>query len=152
MKHQPPAGSSRSGFNFAFEPGSLKFEYYNVALANAEKATETAVAAAKKAGFDGMGRHVNNYPTTRSRRFISNRVKFVPLEKHPSMVDAQVLAKLPQSCPNRLDLTVELPSKPTTEDLGAVDVRDPDVAVAIYPDVIWLYGSVSSFVSPRRVW
>jgi hypothetical protein len=37
-----------------------QYAYYNVAFANAEKATEIAVAAAKKAGFDGTGRHVRS--------------------------------------------------------------------------------------------
>ena len=37
-----------------------QYTYYNVAFANAEKATETAVAAAKKAGFDGTGHHVRS--------------------------------------------------------------------------------------------
>jgi hypothetical protein len=37
-----------------------QYTYYNVAFANAEKATETAVAAAKKAGFDGTGHNVRS--------------------------------------------------------------------------------------------
>ncbi len=37
-----------------------EYAYYNVAFANAEKATEAAVAAAKKAGFDGTGHHVRS--------------------------------------------------------------------------------------------
>ena len=37
-----------------------QYAYYNVAFANAEKATEAAVAVAKKAGFDGEGRHVRS--------------------------------------------------------------------------------------------
>lgn len=56
-----------------------QFEYFNVALANAEKATETAVAAAKKAGFDGTGRHV--------RSLSNNEIEtlhFKPGEVHPA--------------------------------------------------------------------
>jgi hypothetical protein len=37
-----------------------QYAYYNVAFANPEKATETAVAAAKKAGFDGTGHNVRS--------------------------------------------------------------------------------------------
>jgi hypothetical protein len=37
-----------------------QYEYFNVAFANAEKAPEAAVATAKKAGFDGTGRHVRS--------------------------------------------------------------------------------------------
>jgi hypothetical protein len=39
---------------------SPQYAYYNVAFANAEKATETAVAVAMKAGFDGTGHHVRS--------------------------------------------------------------------------------------------
>lgn len=56
-----------------------QYEYFNVAFANAEKATEVAVAAAKKAGFDGTGRHV--------RSLSNNEIEtlhFQPGEVHPA--------------------------------------------------------------------
>ena len=37
-----------------------QYTYYNVAFTNADKATETAVAAARKAGFVGTGHHVRS--------------------------------------------------------------------------------------------
>ncbi len=56
-----------------------QYAYYNVALADAEKATETAVAAARKTGFDGTGHNV---------RPLSNNeieaLRFKPGEVHPA--------------------------------------------------------------------
>lgn len=56
-----------------------QYAYYNVAFADAEKATETAVAAAKKAGFDGTGHNV---------RSLSNNeieaLSFKPGDVHPA--------------------------------------------------------------------
>jgi hypothetical protein len=56
-----------------------QFEYFNVAFANAEKATETAVAAAKKAGFDGTGRHVRSLSVNEIET-----LHFKPGEVHPA--------------------------------------------------------------------
>ena len=37
-----------------------QYAYYNVAFSDAEKATMTAIAAAKMSGFDGTGHHVRS--------------------------------------------------------------------------------------------
>ena len=58
-----------------------------------------------------------------------------------------MLAQFRQRRPNRLDFAVKPPGKPAIDNLGTVDVRDPDVAVAIDPDP----GIVGNQWYPMRV-
>jgi hypothetical protein len=60
-------------------------EYFNVAFANAEKATEAAVAAAKKAGFDGTRRHVRSLSNNEIETLHFKPGEVHPREKQPSM-------------------------------------------------------------------